>query len=375
MVDDYGGFTRGFGTSTGRWASFGPYYAMFPLEFAFEVVSRHSQPGDMVLDPFAGRATSVYAAAVQGRPALGIEITAVGWLFGQAKLHPAPEEKVLERLRHLQALVCEYDSLGDCLPEFYQYCFSPDVLTFLLAARDNLRWQSNPTDMSLMAFIVMYLHGKLTAALSNQMRGTKAMSPQYSVDWWKTHAKDSPPKVDWYEFLRKRIIWRYAKGRPPSGLGELWLGDSTILMKQVRENAERRHSQRCSLLFTSPPYNAVINYYKDQWLRNWMIGGPELPQSSPKKYEKRFSSQTEYRELLRSVFCDAATTMASKSTVYVRTDAREFTFNTTKEVLQDAFPGWKMKIIPVPVNGKTQTSLFGDKSKKPGEMDIILSSR
>ena len=29
---------------------------MFPLEFAFEVIEKYSKPGQLVIDPFAGRA-------------------------------------------------------------------------------------------------------------------------------------------------------------------------------------------------------------------------------------------------------------------------------------------------------------------------------
>lgn len=31
---------KGFTTAEARWARFGPYYAMFPLEFAFDVVEK-----------------------------------------------------------------------------------------------------------------------------------------------------------------------------------------------------------------------------------------------------------------------------------------------------------------------------------------------
>jgi hypothetical protein len=65
--------------------------------------------------------------------------------------------------------------------------------------------------------------------------------------------------------------------------------------------------------------------------------------------------------------------MAENSVIYVRTDAREFTLTTTREVLSQCFPSHKEQLIPRPVNGKTQTALFGDKSEKPGEMDILLT--
>lgn len=354
--------------------SFGPYYAMFPQEFAFQVIRDYSKPGQFVLDPFAGRATSVYAAAVLARPALGIEITAVGWLFGQAKLHPARQEEVLARLDYLRAAADDYADEIKKLPEFYSYCFAPNVLSFLLAARDHLLWHTVPTDTTLMAFIAMYLHGKLSSALSNQMRGTKAMSPEYSLHWWKKKGMDSPPSVDWYQFMRQRIFWRYQKGRPPSGLGEMWMGDSVELLKQVSAKVRSGQHPQCSLLFTSPPYWSVINYYKDQWLRNWLLGGTELPKASPRKHEKRFGSQLEYRNLLATVFGDCAGVMAEDGIVYVRTDAREFTLHTTTDVLSKAFPGWSMVVRPAPAPGKTQTHLFGDDTKKPGEMDLIMLS-
>jgi hypothetical protein len=67
--------------------------------------------------------------------------------------------------------------------------------------------------------------------------------------------------------------------------------------------------------------------------------------------------------------------MAEKSTVYVRTDKRDFTRKTTIEVLKKYFPDYRMETSdrPLSENTKTQTQLFGDKSIKPGEIDIILT--
>lgn len=46
---------NGYSIAEARWARYGPYYAMFPLEFAFDVVNKYSKEGDFILDPFAGR--------------------------------------------------------------------------------------------------------------------------------------------------------------------------------------------------------------------------------------------------------------------------------------------------------------------------------
>ena len=62
-----------FNTATSRWAGVGPYYAMFPAAFCDKVIQEYSSKGDTILDPFAGRGTSLYSAATAGRNALGIE--------------------------------------------------------------------------------------------------------------------------------------------------------------------------------------------------------------------------------------------------------------------------------------------------------------
>ena len=68
--------------------------------------------------------------------------------------------------------------------------------------------------------------------------------------------------------------------------------------------------------------------------------------------------------------------MKDKSTIYVRTDKREFTFNSTLEILKKYFPKHNVQVIEKPLkkDTKTQTKLYGDKSMKPGEVDIILQS-
>lgn len=45
--------------------------------------------------------------------------------------------------------------------------------------------------------------------------------------------------------------------------------------------------------------------------------------------------------------------MKRKSTVYVRIDKREFTFNLTIEILKKHFPNHKVKIIEKPITKET----------------------
>ncbi len=364
---------KGYKTAEARWARFGPYYAMFPLDFAFEVVEKYSKKGDYILDPFAGRCSSIYAGGVLGRVSLGIEINPVGWLFGKVKLEPADKEDVIDRLLEIYGKRNYYRCSTKKLPEFYRICYSDEVLKFLLAARANLDWINNDIDATLMSILLVYLHGKLGECLSNQMRMTKSMGMNYSVEWWKKNGLTKPPEINPFEFILKKIEWRYEKGTPNVTESAVVFGDSSNQLINISERAIQ-NDIKFSLLFTSPPYYSITDYHADQWLRLWLLGGSENPQSLKDKHKGRFVNKVDYYNLLDTVFELSSRMMDERSTIYVRTDKREFTFNSTLEILNKHFPNYKTKIIEKPLtkDTKTQTKLFGDKSMKPGEVDIIL---
>lgn len=375
---EFAGRKRTFDTAVARWASVGPYYAMFPVNFAFEVVQRYSSTGDAVLDPFAGRASSIYAAAASGRTGLGIEINPVGWLYGKVKLRPATKHRVIGRLQEIGTLArvrTRYIEEIKSLPPFFTAAYAPQVLRFLLAARDELAWRTSRVDATLMAFILIYLHGKRSAALSNQLRDGKAMAPDYAVRWWEERGL-RPPNVSPVDFLMKRIEWRYKHGAPALD-GNVRLGDSTSVLKDVTRRVERGALRPFNLLFTSPPYMGITNYHYDQWLRLWMLGGPSHPHAPELRragrWRGKFESRSSYRMLLETVFGRAAEVLTRGATVYVRTDARAFTLETTIEVLRSVFPRKALTMVDRPLMKRTQTALFGDKSDKPGEVDLVLT--
>jgi len=363
---------KGFQTAESRWARFGPYYAMFPLEFAFEVVEKYSREDDFIIDPFAGRGSSIYAGGVLGRHSLGIEINPVGWLFGSTKLQPAEKEAVADRLLEIYSRRNYYSRAMENMPLFYRMCYCDEVLKFLLTARNFLNWRRNSTDATLMAVILVYLHGKLGEALSNQMKMTKSMGMNYSIEWWKKQDLKKPPEINPANFLMNKLNWRYDKGKPEVFDSRILFGDSTIELSKISQKSIET-GLRFSLLFTSPPYCSVTNYYADQWLRIWLLGGPENPQATLERHKGRFVSKDNYANMLDTVFGNCADLMARKSTIYVRTDNRDFTFYITLQILKKHFPKHSIEIIESPYTKKTQTEICGNNSDNNGEVDIILA--
>jgi hypothetical protein len=367
------GQVRKYDTAVRRWEGVGPYYAMFPTHFADSVVSYYTKPGETVLDPFAGRGTAVFSAAHQGRRGLGIEINPVGWIYAKAKLDPAPGDAVAQRLLELDGLRSEYREDALALPPFFHSCFSQRVCEYLLAARQNLEWRDHRTDRTMMALLLIYLHGKRDAALSNQMRQTKSMAPDYAVRWWRER-RLNPPEVEPVEFMTKRLEWRYAKGLPTVRESQIYLGDSERQLPSLTDMVRGR-GKRVRLLLTSPPYFALTNYHYDQWLRLWLLGGPPTARrvSGTHELKGKFEGAARYKQLLQTVFENAADLLSPKGVVYVRTGLGAFTHYTTQQVLEEVFPRHRLEMRLQPYSRPTQTSLFGDPEKKAGEVDLVMT--
>lgn len=364
-----------FGTAAGRWAGMGPYYAMFPSTFSDSVIRRYSSEGDTVLDPFAGRGTALYSAAIAGRNAIGMEVNPVGWVYSRTKLSPANQEEVDERIVHVHAAARHYSRAARELPTFFMHCFASEVRQFLLCARDILNWRQNNVDRTLMAFLLIHLHGKMSDSFSNQMRQTKAMSPNYAIAWWKERNL-KPPQIEPVEFLRKKLKWRYAKGTPCATSSKVYLGDSVDILSNLAGNLGKHNLQRPSLMLTSPPYFGVTNYHYDQWLRLWLLGGPPTDRQTHSQFKGRhrgkFANRLVYGQLLLAVFERASNLMRPDAIVYVRTDRRNSTLVATRGALKRAFPKHHLRELDRPVKGKTQTRLFGNGDPRFGEVDLVM---
>lgn len=363
-----------YSTAAGRWAAVGPYYAMFPTSFADDVIAQFTEPGDWVLDPFAGRGTAVYSAAIAGRHGVGIELNPVGWLYGATKLGAARQESVEARLSEIERVTPRRLTDGAALPPFFTWCFSEPVLAFLLAARSMLNWRANAVDRTLMAFILVYLHGKHDAALSNQMRQTKAMAPRYAVEWWRERGLQ-PPVLDPGAFLRNRIGWRYAHGVPAIVQSHMFLGDCTRRVRGLSSRWSERKIRPARLLLTSPPYFQLTNYHYDQWLRLWMLGGQPDASRVHGRNRGKFEGRAAYSALLVTAFRNASAYLAPDAVIYVRTGSRSFTYETTVAALAQVFPQHRVVAEARPYVRPTQTHLFGDRKPKAGEVDLVLSVR
>ena len=199
--------------------------------------------------------------------------------------------RILRRIDEVRESIKQTDYIPE--NEFQEWAWCPEVLGFLNSARRELDWKHSKTDRTFAAITLVYLHAKIGGGLSNQLRQSKSMAPDYAVRWWKVR-KMLPPDIDPVQFLKSRVEWRYAKGlNTSSSHAKLYFGDA-------REKLKHYKGRKVSLLLTSPPYLGVTNYQYDNWIRLWALGGPALPDWSQKQ---RYSDKSEYENLLKTCLC------------------------------------------------------------------------
>lgn len=251
-----------------------PYFTMFPLEYPLRVLRGHKKAAPVVMDPFCGRGTTLFAARKLGLAARGIDSSPIAVAIAKAKLATVDMESILK-------LASDYirkhsRSVQPDTP-FFRAAFHPTVLRDVCAIRTGLQTASRDTNdkVVLRAAMLGCLHGPLSKTLergayfSNQMPRTFASKPDYSVRYWQERKLEAP-KVDVLRVL-KRKLERLETAQTPAktGRGTVRFGDSRFA------TSLRSRERDFSVVVTSPPYYGMKTYVEDQWLRNWFLGGPD----------------------------------------------------------------------------------------------------
>lgn len=250
-----------------------PYFTMFPLEYPSKVLRKHKKTNPVVLDPFCGRGTTLFAARSFGLSAWGIDSSPVAVAIAKAKLATCDFE---DPISLASRLIAETEPTDVPDTPFFRTAYHTRTLRDICALRESLLLTNQDTDASviLRAAMLGCLHGPLPKNIenagyfSNQMPRTYASKPDYAVRFWKERGLQAP-KIDVLSVLRRKI--ERLTGLPqksPSSITQVLHGDA-----QLSESFGAITSAP-SLIITSPPYYGMRTYVQDQWLRNWFLGGP-----------------------------------------------------------------------------------------------------
>lgn len=239
-----------------------------------KVLKSHRKENPIVLDPFCGRGTTLYAAREMGLIAWGIDSSPIAVAIAKAKLancEPCEPLSIAESIINERTVENVPDS------KFFRSAYHRKTLIEICALRDYFLEKQSLSDAEviLRAAVLGCLHGPLpkksenAGYFSNQMPRTYASKPDYAVRFWKTRGMKAPRFIV-LDVLKKKINRLVQLSEKPQNLTtQVLLGDSRSPELFGLINAIP------SIVVTSPPYYGMRSYVQDQWLRNWFMGGPD----------------------------------------------------------------------------------------------------
>ncbi|MBL0869723.1 MAG: DNA modification methylase [Phycisphaerales bacterium] len=345
-----------------------PYFTMFPLEFPYRILQQYASRGEAVLDPFAGRGTTLYAARLNGLPAYGIDSNPVAVAISQAKLANTSSGRVI---RACATILDEYRTpkrvpTGD----FWKNAFHEDVLHMLCRLREGLLENcESDARKALRAILLGALHGPLNKCepsyFSNQCPRTFAPKPAYAVTFWRKR-RLLPPDVDIVSIVRRRAQRCFAD--------EVTVASGVALQGDSQRASSFVLPKRVSWIVTSPPYYGMRTYIPDQWLRWWFLGGPDTVDYS-NAHQLAHTSQTVFGDGLRQVWSNCASVAKPGCRLVVRfgaiNDRKVDPAQLIKESLQDS--AWRLLTLRNAGSasaGKRQADTFVSSSDPIEEYDV-----
>ncbi len=348
-----------------------PYFTMFPLGFPLRVLSRESNAGAVVLDPFCGRGTTNVAARLQGLSNVGIDSHPLAVALTRAKLVSTNSKSIVAAL---DRILSESDDAPEVpTGEFWELAFEEATLVSLSRIRSALmRDCRSSARVALRAILLGALHGPATRGvpsyLSNQCPRTYAPKPRYAVKYWRRHNL-RPRKVDIHDLVARRA-YRYYAETLPDVYSQVLLGDSRdedVFRKKV-------NGHRFDWVITSPPYYGLRTYRPDQWLRLWFLGGSETVDYSQQN-QVTHESPERFADQLSRVWRNCASVCRVGARMVVRFGQISDRRANALEILRESLSGtsWRLQTrcdAGSASMGKRQAEHFGVNSTAMREFEI-----
>ena len=272
IVDEYAGvpvFVNEFWTSKQRAAHSLheiSYRACFKPQLPRFFITRLTDPGDVVFDPFMGRGTTLLEAALHGRQTLGNDVNPLSRLLLEARLSPPSLTEVDARLRSLSL-----DGPA-AHPDGFEVFFHERTLNQICRLRKYLceRRSTGCADI-VDQWIRMVAINRLTGH-SKGFFSVYTLPPNQAASierQRKNNARrnQTPEYRDVAALIRRktRSLLRDVRRQVPTG-------PVRGFFRQPVETPFAYNGPPVSLAVTSPPFMNIVNYKADNWLRCWFAG-------------------------------------------------------------------------------------------------------
>ena len=230
-----------------------PYHGKFIPQLVEVLLDRYLEPGDHVLDPFAGSGTTLVQALESGLDATGMDIAAFNCLLMRVKTAPYDLAELGEELQEvaarIESLPRRRGRVGGYLHEWY----APRAAAELLAFRGLI------TEYRYRDVLRVILSRAARSARQTAHFDLEApQAPQKEEYWCHKHRRECRPVDSADGFLRRYTLDTLARIQEFACARDLER-EATVLHGDARHLALAGPFDG---ILTSPPYPGLIDYHE-----------------------------------------------------------------------------------------------------------------
>lgn len=243
-----------------------------------------SEPGDVVLDPFSGRGTVLLEARLLERVPLASDVNPIAVILSRGKNTQVSEVAVRSYLDALRETYDRHTYIAEAQvqPDKIQLIYHPLTLAQICYLRRRLiRTRTDEADF-LLAALLGVMHGSerqdgSSSYASISMPNTFSMSPNYVRKFVEVKRLNRTAR-DVFEILDAKIQRLFREPAPCSAPGVVVAADAKTISEVP---AFREYEGKVKLVVTSPPYLGVVNYAKQNWIRDWLVDSHPITMGTP----------------------------------------------------------------------------------------------
>jgi len=246
------------------WHSLCSYMGKLKPAIAYNLVRTFVPDGGKVLDPFAGVGTIPFEASLQGKVAVGFDISPAALAIANAKVNTQDAARCDEVIHRLAEFIHTAAPTEEELQEVRELGFNGKIADFyegrtlneiILARRYFQQHQpQKPEDNFVFAALLHILHGNRPYALSRRSHPITPYQPTGEFVYKPLLAR-----------LRDKVQRALAEPLPSTFVaGQIYHQDATAWWPRAIDNLDA--------VITSPPFFDSTRFYLANWLRLWFAG-------------------------------------------------------------------------------------------------------
>ncbi|HKJ96124.1 MAG TPA: DNA methyltransferase [Thermoplasmataceae archaeon] len=277
------------------------YRACFKAELPEFFITRYSNDGDVVYDPFMGRGTTPVEAALNRRIPFGVDINPLSVIFALPRLAPPSVDEVRKRLIEIPMESALHPDID--LTMFFHERTESEIMSVRKYLSDR---RKDEAEDKVDRFIRMVATNRLTGHSSGFFSVYTLPPNQAATQESQVRINRRLGQVPVYKDV-KSIILRKTKSLlrdiDNQSLNTLRdYGKKALLgVLDARDTSSLIKDGTVSLTVTSPPFLNIVQYKLDNWLRLWFNG---IDLSDRKREPFVTSNMSQWSEFTGEVFTD-----------------------------------------------------------------------